>query len=190
MPNVDQQIIDALDKLASDRFALERQREAINHAYASQQEKAQARHADLISAIESRIATVDAEIWKIITNNRRDLIASGKKSLVTIIASFQFRNVPGKTTLTDAKGAMKAARSLGIVRRVSSLTVTWKLKLNMLLDYLKKHPEHNEAFADYLEITSDRESLSMKPNSTYAVTHDSANRVSPPSITIQPPPES
>ena len=85
--------------------------------------------------------------------------------------------------MQDGEGVMAMARKIGVVRKIADPIRAYKLNRKKFIAWLKKHPEHYEAFDEYLEI-SDKESLSIKPNSTYMVTHDS-QRISPPSVTIK-----
>ena len=128
-------------------------------------------------------AEVDARLRELIEKNRSALIDPKKKSFVTMLAKFQFREVPGKIKVTDPKAVMNVARSIGVVRKIGNLTLTWKYDPVKFLRWLSQNDEHRSKFEDYIEDSEDSESLTIQPNGTYAIHHNS-KRVSPPSVKI------
>lgn len=124
-------------------------------------------------------------VWQVVAQHRNSLIATGKKSFATMQATFQFREVPAKTTIADKKGIMQVARRLGVVRRIASPPKGgWSIDQKKFVAWLADNSElrvHFEPFIDEIEVC---ESLTIKPNEGYMVVHDS-KRISPPPFTIR-----
>ena len=183
MNTVEPAAITDIDMLAEERFHLEVQREDLIKTFKTEEAELKKRFAQDIAPVEDRISQLDAELIHRINDNRDRLIARGKQSFVTLVARFQFKKSTITDKVQDTSGVMEVARRLGVVRQIADPIRGYKLNRRKFGAWLKAHPEHREAFDEYLELQSG-ESLTMQPNSTYTVKHDS-QRVSPPSISIK-----
>ncbi len=184
MCNVDPEVLDLINTLAEETFALEVQLDGKNADFKAVQAVAAADHNALIAPIQAQIDANKARLAEVIQAHRDQLVGLKRKSFATMIATFQFREVTTKLKVTDAGGLMDVARRLGIVRKIARQAVTWKLVHTKFAAWWDKNGEHHEALIDFVEPPTEGESLSMKPNGTYTVVHD-GNRISPPSVTIK-----
>ena len=184
MSNVDPEVLDLINTLAEETFALEVQLDGKNTDFKAAQAVAAADHNALIAPIQAQIDANKARLAEVIQAHRDQLVGSKRKSFATMIATFQFREVATKLKVTDASGLMDVARRLGIVRKIARQAVTWKLVHTKFATWWERNGEHHEALIDFVEPPTEGESLSMKPNGTYTVVHD-GNRISPPSVTIK-----
>lgn len=178
--------IEALNQAARDRITLEVRLNEEQQLFNQSLNALKSEHEPRLIRIQNLIDDKDAEIWRIIEMNRSALIAEGKKSFVTMWVVFQFRTVRSKTIVKDAVGIMKTARKLGMVRKIAALRTEWKLDTKKFLAWLDAHGEKHTYFADFIDYIEESESLTMQPNETYVTQHDS-ERISPPSIKINPP---
>lgn len=184
MTNVDPATIKTIDSLAEKRFQLEIMRDAANKRFKDDEAKLKSAHSAVLNPIEIAIAETDANLRRIITGRRSQLIERGKKSFVTMAARFQFRSGTDKPKVTDIESVMEAARRLGVVRKVATPKYVWQLTPKKFFEWLERNDEHRSKFEDYIENPADEEdSLVATPNGTYTVLHNS-KRVSPPSVTI------
>lgn len=184
MTNANQDVVSEVDALAEERFSLEVEKTALAQKFKSDEAALKASYQDQLAAITARIGEVDAALLAKIKGNRAKLIAKGKQSFVTLVAKFQFKKASDTDKVKDADGVMAVARKLGVVRQIAKPVREYKLDRRMFGAWLKKHPEYRDAFAKHLEERAG-ESLTMQPNGTYMVTHDS-KRISPPSVSIKP----
>lgn len=184
MSNVDPKVLDSINELAEERFALQVQLDSKNAAFKAAQAAANADHNAQIAPIQAAIDELDTRLAEVVAEHRDQLIGPKRKSFTTMIATFQFKHITAKLRVTDADGLLAAARKLGIVRKIARQVVTWKLDRDKFATWLVSHGEYRMELDDYLEGPNEGESLTMRPNGTYVVTHDS-QRISPPSVTIK-----
>ncbi len=184
MTNVDPEVLDLINTLAEQRFALQVQLDGKNADFKAAQAVATANHNALIAPIQAGIDDVDVRLAEVVTRHRDQLVGPKRKSFATMVATFQFKNVTTKLKVVDDKGLMDAARKLGIVRKIARQVVTWRLVHAKFVAWWEKNGEHHEALIDFVDPPTEIESLSLKPNGTYTVVHD-GNRISPPSVTIK-----
>ena len=184
MSNVDPEVLDLINTLAEQRFALQVQLDGKNADFKAAQAFAVADHNALVAPIQASIDDLDARLAETVASHRDQLVGPKRKSFATMAATFQFKNVTTKLKILDDKGLMDVARRLGIVRKIARQVVTWKLVHSKFVTWWEKNGEHHEALIDFVEPPTEGESLSMKPNGTYTVVHD-GTRISPPSVTIK-----
>lgn len=178
MASVNTGVVGKLNQLTEDRFKLEAKKQSANNRLkAIGQEIA----AELEEA-EEEIRRIDQQIWQF-TESHPELKGTGKKSFVTAIAKFQFRDISARLEVTDKKGLMDKARQIGVVRKIAKLKVVWDLSVTRLLEFLGKYPEYYQDFEPFVKETPAHQTLTIQPNDKYAVFHD-GRRVSPPSIKI------
>lgn len=178
MTNVDPEVINKLNELVEQRFRLEVEDEADTRQFKAVEtqfiERQAARH--------TQVHQLDRRIRQFAEDNREQLITKGK-SFVTMLAKFQFTDIPARTKVTDKRGILAAARLLGVVRKIAKIKVFWEVDTKKFLDWLQRNGEHREKFEPYIEDVPKRESLTIGPNANYTVFHDS-KRISPPTIKI------
>ena len=184
--DVDPKVLARINRLAQRRFTLEVKSKASKEAFKMRQDAAKERQARKDAAMEASIAKVDAQIVGAIAGHRSSLIEVGRQSFATLIASFQFRRLPGKPKVIDPDGLMAVARKKGVVRDVADPPPSraWVFNPKKFFTWLDTHGEHFEDFIDFIDVPEDGESLTMKPNGTHVVVHD-GKRISPPSVTIK-----
>lgn len=187
MSNANPEVIDLLNQLAEDRFALKLRMDAEDQAFKDAKARLEADHTDKKAAMEARAVEIDQQIQQLIQEHRANLIARGKQSFAIMRAKFQLRKSGEKTKVADANGVMKVAKRFGVVKAIAEPpSRKWKLDSQKFLKWLESHGEMRRLFEPYLTIVPEMESLHMSPNTNYTIYHD-GKRISPPSITISAP---
>jgi phage host-nuclease inhibitor protein Gam len=185
--HADVEIVTELNDLARTRFDLQVEMDAATNAYKLQAAALKATYTAEIADIQARIRPIDTRIWELLTTHRASLVEKSKKSFTTAVAKFQLREPKVTTKIGKGMeaGVMKVARKLGIVKQVADPpSREYVLNTNSFLAWLNQHPSLRRYFAPYLEETGGEETLSLQPNESYPVFHDS-KRVSLPSVSIK-----
>lgn len=185
MSDADPKVIAEINRLAESRLRLKVARDAENQRFQTQLADLTSEHEAKLQEFAERERELDPAIWQAIDANRSTLIARGKRSFVTLLASFQLKEIPAKTEVLDKLAIMEAARHLGVVRQIANPPRgEWRFSRTKFLGWLADHGELREYFEPYLEYSDKTESLTIKPNTNYTVDHDS-QRISPPSLSIK-----
>lgn len=171
--DIDQELLDQLNRLVRVRYKI-----ATEHAEENR------RHMMADEQISAHEATIDKSIWKLIDQHRDELLAGDTRSFVTYLARFQLRKVPGRQSVTDSKAVMAIARGLGIVRRIATPPKnTWRFNSKLFFEWLEQHGEQRGFFDEFIEETTDDDSLSIKLNEGHNV--EFSHRLTPGSITVK-----
>lgn len=178
MASVNTEVVDMLNQLTNERLKLELKKESANNRLQALGQEI----ATELRQTEEEIRQIDQQIWQV-TESHPELKGTGKKSFVTAIAKFQFRDVAARLEVTDKKGLMDKARQIGVVRKIAKIKVLWELRVTKLLEFLGKYPEYYHDFEPFVEEIPEQKTLTIQPNDKYVVFHD-GRRVSPPSIKI------
>ena len=186
MSDATNEVIDDLNELAKSRFDVQVRIDAENQQFKNDKTALETAHAARLAALTKEADALDSQLWEKIEPNRSSLIVRGKKSFITALAKFQFREVPGKDKVGDSDGIMNAARRLGVVRQIANPVHYWKFDSKKFFAWLDRNGENRPHFAEFIEEGTDGESLTIQPNSNYTV-HLDKKRVSPPSISIKKP---
>lgn len=185
MDNVDPHAIAAVNNPTEGRFRLEVEWADSDRQFDAMLAEIVQKRDEANRGFAERARELDDQIWQTVDEHRGALIEPGKRSFVTIFAKFQFRDVPARTTILDKKGIMQVARRLRVVQRIANPPkIEWRFDQKKFLAWLAKNGDLRVHFEPFLDDVDTRETLSIQPNSGYAVLHDS-KRVSPPPITIQ-----
>lgn len=172
MANTDQNVVDSVNDLALEVLRLAAERKEIKAAIEQEAAQAALKYAADISGNAAATRAANAALWQFLAEHSDTLFAKNKRSFATLVAKFQLRKVSSKTTVSDEKGALQAAREVGVVRHVAKLVHRWELKSGKLLAWLETHGEFRDVFEGYLDYTPEHDSLSITPNTANPVFHD------------------
>ena len=185
MTDADPEVINRVNRLAESRFQLEVERETENQRFNEALASLTKEHEERLRIFTERERVLDPALWKVVDENRAGLIAPKKRSFATMLAKFQLKDVPAKTEVVDKQGIMEIARKLGVIRQIANPPKgEWRFNQKKLFGWLAKNGEFRRHFEPFLNEVDKDESLTISPNRTYTVEHDS-QRISPPSITIK-----
>lgn len=187
MSDARNKLVHELNELAKSRFDVQLRIDAENQQFKNDKAALETAHAARLADLTKEADALDAQLWqKTDEPNRSLLIEAGKRSFITALTKFQFRDVPGKDKVGDSDGIMNAARRLGVVRQIANPVHYWKFDSKKFFAWLDKNGEIRPSFDEFIEEGTDGESLTIQPNSDYTVHFDN-KRVSPPSISIKKP---
>ena len=185
MTDADPQVIASINELIENRFELEVARDAENRRFQATLAELTREHEEKLDEFAKRERQLDPAIWQVINANRPRLIARGKRSFATLQAKFQLRELQAKIEVLDKSGIMEVAHRLGVVKQIATPPKGgWRFNQKKFLAWLEQNGEMREHFEPFLEQVDKSESLTVQPNTTYTVEHDS-QRISPPSISIK-----
>lgn len=177
------EMIEHVNMLTEKRFSLEVELETLKNEYKKEEDELKKRYAPHLELIEASVAEVDKELFDFISDNQDILIDKDKRSFATLIGVFQFKRSSQAVKVVDTEGVMDMARRVGVVKQIADLVHHYKLNRRKFTAWLESNPRYLEVFDEYLE-ANDTESLTIRPNSTYVVTHK-RRRISPPGVTIR-----
>lgn len=187
MTSADPQVVTDLDDLARNLFKHQITGDAQTARFKAAEAALKAEYEANMEPILDLIRSASARVWGLISANRGTLIAEGKKSFVTSAAKFQLRSSTAKVKVADSEGVMAVARRLGVVRKIANPPRhTWLLDKDRFLAWLDANPDLRDQFAEFLDETEASEGLTIQPNGTYTVFHNS-ERISPPSVKVEKP---
>ena len=185
MTDVNPRTIRTIDRLVDKLFNTELRRKSIDERFKQNKAVLERRHAAALQALNDREAAIGRGIWQIIAANRDRLIATGRRSFVTMTAKFQLRTTPARTEILDKQGIMDTARRLGVVKQIADPPkMEWRFNQKKFLAWLAKHDEYRDDFEAHFDEVDADESLTAQPNSNYTVSFNN-KRLTPPSITIK-----
>lgn len=183
MANANPELVEDINATASLLFVHQVDYDNVEAEFKRRQAELQAEYEPRLAAIQGDITLSKNALWALVNNNREALIDHGKRSFVTMAASYQLRDVPESTKVVDPKLAMAIARKLGVVKKIAKISVKWVFDSSKFLAWLGKNGEMREHFADCVEYHEKTESLTIKPNAPHVVVY-SGQRISPPSIKV------
>lgn len=185
MTDANKEVVDQLGYMAEQRFQLELDKQRLEREFDDAEAALRADYEQKRSRLQAQIDKQDGRLWSEIDEHRSTLIQRGKKSFPTAPAIFKLRNPSTKYKVTNAKGVLKAARRLRIMREIADPPKrTWRLNQRKFIKWIENNPGWAHFFGAYVEDISGNESLTIQPNGTYTTYYDN-RRVSPPPVKIE-----
>lgn len=182
MTNVDQKVLDRLNRRARRRILLEARLDKAKQRYKDKRDALKAAHDRVVTRIESLVRKDDELIWKDIDRNRSKLTPKGERSFTTRWVKFQFKKVPESVKLTDENVALAVARKRHHVNQVTTKVVVVDEK--KLVAFLEKHPNERLFYEDAIQVTPAHDTLSVKLNEGHDVTFDN-KKLSPKAVSVK-----
>ncbi len=155
-----------LDSLLQELWADLRTREQIKSDYDTELERLNAKYGRRRTRINTRIVKLRKRLAWLVKTYREHLMTAKLKSFTTELGVFEFRNSTTRFKVTDAAGALAAARKLGVVRKIAKLKVSWTIEPKKLEEFLRQHGEYINAFDEFVDPGGDvTEVLRVRPQS-------------------------
>ncbi len=184
MTDVNPEVIENFNRLAADRLELATEIERTKQRFTERQRELKTEYTARLQALSEQVDELDSQIWQLLDQSADHVLPKGKKSFVTMVASFQLRQVPARITL-DTTAIMEQARKLRVVRHIAvpPKTPAWKFNRDKFFAWLRINGEMRLFFDEFIEDGVASESLTIRPNSSFTVQYDN-QRLTPPSTTI------
>lgn len=182
MTNVDPKVLDRLNRRARRRILLEARLDKVKQRYKERRDALKTTHDRVVTRLEVHIRKDDDLIWNDIDRHRGELTPKDERSFTTRWVRFQFKRVPESVKLKDKQGALVVARKRGHVNRVARRIV--EVDEKRLIEFLTEHPDERRHYEDFLDVTPEHDTLSVKLNEGHDVTFDN-KKLSPKAVSIK-----